>query len=223
GIYTPPSLRGSITVPGNIGGVNWGSAAYDPSRHLFIANVNNLLPYARLIPRSDFERERAATPGDTVPNRTSGEFARQAQTPFGLYRSFLFAPDPAAHLPCNQPPWGSIVALDVFSGKIAWSVPLGTFIAGKQTGTPNLGGPIATAGGLVFTSAAMDGKLRAFDSSTGKEVWSVALPAGGQATPMTYELDGKQYVVICAGGHGKLGTKLGDAVVAYMLPPRTTR
>ncbi|HXR96674.1 MAG TPA: pyrroloquinoline quinone-dependent dehydrogenase [Terriglobales bacterium] len=218
GIYTPPSLRGSITVPGNIGGVNWGSAAYDPTRHLFIADVNNLLPYARLIPRADFAQERAAAPGDNVPNRTSGEFAPQAQTPYGLYRTFLMAPDAAAHLPCNQPPWGSVVALDVFSGKIAWSVPLGTFIAGQHTGTPNLGGPIATAGGLVFTAAAMDGKFRAFDSATGKLAWEVALPAGGQATPMTYEINGRQFVVICAGGHGKLGTKLGDSAVAYTLP-----
>ena len=97
-------------------------------------------------------------------------------------------------------------------------VPLGSFIPGKSTGTINFGGPIATGGGLVFTSAAMDNFLRAFDSETGKELWSFELPAGGQATPMTYSLKGKQYLVICAGGHGKLGTKQGDFVMAFTLP-----
>lgn len=214
GIYAPPSLEGTLTAPSNIGGVNWGSAAYDPVRHFFIANVNNIVAYARLIPRADYTMQYRM--GQKMPNRISGEFAPQQQTPYALYRSFLMAPDP--HLPCNQPPWGSVVALDLFTGKIAWSVPLGTWIPGQHTGTANLGGPIATAGGLVFTSAAMDDKLRAFDSATGKEIWSADLPAGGQATPMTYVLGGKQYVVICAGGHGKLGTKLGDAVLAYALP-----
>lgn len=213
GIYTPPSLQGTLTAPGNIGGVNWGSAAYDPARHLFIANVNNLVAYAKLIPRADYTMKYRM--GQAVPNRISGEYAAQQQTPYAMYRTFLFATDP--HLPCNQPPWGSVVALDLFTGKIAWSVPLGTWIPGQHTGTANLGGPIATAGGLVFTAAAMDDKLRAFDSATGKEIWAADLPAGGQATPMTYMLNGKQYVVICAGGHGKLGTKLGDAVIAYAL------
>lgn len=213
GIYTPPSFQGSLTAPGNIGGVNWGSAAYDPARHLLIADVNNIVAFAKLIPRAAYTPQYRA---GQMPNRISGEFAPQRQTPYALYRSFLMAPDP--HLPCNQPPWGSVVALDLFTGKIAWSVPLGTLIPVQHTGTPNLGGPIATAGGLVFTSAAMDDKLRAFDSSTGKEIWSTDLPAGGQATPMTFMLGGKQYVVICAGGHGKLGTKLGDAVIAYALP-----
>ncbi|MGH9519361.1 MAG: PQQ-binding-like beta-propeller repeat protein, partial [Terriglobales bacterium] len=213
GIYTPPSLQGTLTSPGNIGGVNWGSAAYDPARHLFIADVNNIVAFAKLIPRADYTPQYRA---GQMPNRISGEFAPQHQTPYALYRSFLMAPDP--HLPCNRPPWGSVVALDLFTGKIAWSVPLGTWIPGQMTGTANLGGPIATAGGLVFTAAAMDDKLRAFDSATGKEIWSADLPAGGQATPMTFMLAGKQYVVICAGGHGKLGTKLGDAVIAYALP-----
>jgi quinoprotein glucose dehydrogenase len=110
--------------------------------------------------------------------------------------------------------------VDLPSGKKLWEVPLGTMVPGKQTGSPNLGGPIATAGGLVFTSAAMDAVFRAFDSETGKEVWSYQLPAGGQATPMTYSLGGTQYVVIAAGGHGKLGTKQGDYVIAITLDGR---
>jgi quinoprotein glucose dehydrogenase len=117
------------------------------------------------------------------------------------------------------PPWCTVAAVDyLFSGKKVWDVPLGSFISGMNTGTITLGGPIATGGGLVFTAAAMDNYLRAFDSETGNEVWKFELPAGGQATPMTYSLNGKQYLVICAGGHGKLGTKQGDYVLAFRLP-----
>ena len=211
GIYTPPSLQGSLAEPANLGGVNWGSAAYDPVRHLFIADVNNLVAIARLIPRDKFMPE--AMTGRQ--NRISGEFASQKQTPYGLFRTFWLA---RGKVPCNQPPWGTVTAIDLFTGKLAWQVPLGSPIPGHSTGSPNLGGPIVTAGGLVFTAAAMDDTLRAFDASTGKLVWSAPLPAGGQATPMTYELGGRQYIVIAAGGHGKLGTKLGDAVIAYALP-----
>jgi quinoprotein glucose dehydrogenase len=110
------------------------------------------------------------------------------------------------------------LALDVFSGKTVWDVPLGSYSAELQTGTVNFGGPIVTAGGVVFTAAAMDNYLRAFDTETGREIWKFALPASGQATPMTYSVHGKQYLVIAAGGHGKLGTKQGDYVVAFSLP-----
>jgi len=124
--------------------------------------------------------------------------------------------------PCNAPPWGALVAFDLTTGKLRWEAPLGEMKpgakSGTKTGTPNLGGPISTAGGLVFTAAAMDTFLRAFDAGTGAEVWKGELPASAQATPMTYEVNGKQYVVICAGGHGKLGTKMGDSVVAFALP-----
>jgi quinoprotein glucose dehydrogenase len=108
--------------------------------------------------------------------------------------------------------------VDLFTGKKVWDVSLGTMIPWQHTGSINLGGPMMTAGGLVFTSAAMDLYLRAFDSDTGKELWKYQLPAGGQATPMTYVFHGKQYVVIAAGGHGKLGTKQGDYVMAFALP-----
>lgn len=210
GLYTPPSLKGSVTQPGNVGGVNWGSAAYDPVRHFFIADVNTLIAYARLIPRADF-----STAWDNrEKNRMTGEFAPQRQTPYALYRNFLLA---NGKTPCNPFPWGSIVAMDLYQGKIAWSVPLGSLLPGESTGSPNLGGAIATAGGLVFAAATMDYELRAFDTATGKVVWEAPLPAGGQATPMTYMLNGKQYVVLCAGGHGKMGTRLGDSVLAYAL------
>ncbi len=211
GIFTPPSLKGTVVYPGNVGGVNWGSAAYDPQRHLMFANTNRLIAWIKLIPRGDYDSETKA-PQD---NRIYGEFGDQKGAPFGLYRTFLFSPGGA---PCNAPPWGTTVAVDLFTGKIMWDVPLGSMAPGQHTGSINLGGPMATAGGLVFTSATMDNVIRAFDSETGKDLWSYELPAGGQATPMTYTFKGKQYVVIAAGGHGKLGTKRGDSLVAFSLP-----
>src|ERR1700747_381769 len=211
GIFTPPSLKGSVVYPGNVGGVNWGSAAYDPQNHLMFANTNRLIAWNKLIPRADYD---AQTKTDQ-DNRIYGEFGEQKGAPFGLYRTFLFSP---GETPCNAPPWGTTVAVDLFTGKIIWNVPLGSFVPGQQTGTINLGGPMVTAGGLVFTSAAMDNSLRAFDSQTGRQLWQFALPAGGQATPMTYTFKDKQYVVIAAGGHGKLGTKQGDSVLAFDLP-----
>jgi quinoprotein glucose dehydrogenase len=191
--------------------VNWGSAAYDPQRHLMIANTNRLVAWVKLIPRATYDAET----NKDQDNRIYGEFGEQDPAPYGLYRTFLFSPHGT---PCNAPPWGTMSSVDLFSGKKSWETPLGSFSPGKNTGTINLGGPIVTAGGLVFTSAAMDNFLRAFDSETGKELWSFELPAGGQATPMTYTLNGKQYLVICAGGHGKLGTKQGDFVLAFTLP-----
>ncbi len=211
GIFTPPSLQGTIVYPGNVGGVNWGSAAYDPQHHVMFANTNRLIAWVKLIPRATYEAETKRQ----QDNRIYGEFGDQKGSAYGLYRTFLFSP---SKLPCNVPPWGTTEAVDLFSGKKIWGVPLGTMVAGKQTGSINLGGPIVTAGGLVFTAASMDLYLRAFDSESGKELWKYALPAGGQATPMTYSLNGRQYVVIAAGGHGKLGTKQGDYVLAFALP-----
>jgi quinoprotein glucose dehydrogenase len=211
GMFTPPSLQGTAVFPGNVGGVNWGSAAYDPLRHVMVANTNRLIASVKLIPRDKYDSET----GKDQDNRIFGEFGEQKGTPFGLYRSFLFSPSKA---PCNTPPWGTTEAVDLYTGKKLWDVPLGTMIPGQQTGSINLGGPMIAAGGLVFTSAAMDLFLRAFDIETGKELWKYALPAGGQATPMTYTANGKQYVVIAAGGHGKLGTKQDDYVLAFTLP-----
>ena len=211
GIFTPPSLKGSIAFPGNVGGVNWGSAAYDPERHIMVANTNRLIAWVKLIPREQFASET----NKQQDNRIYGEFGSQRGGPYGLYRTFVFSP---SGLPCNAPPWGTTRAIDLFTGKELWDAPLGTMVPNQQTGSINLGGPIITAGGLVFTSAAMDLYFRAFDIESGKELWKYALPAGGQATPMTYTLDGKQYVVIAAGGHGKLVTKQGDYVLAFALP-----
>lgn len=211
GIFTPPSLKGTVQAPGNVGGVNWGSAAYDQQRHLMIVNTNRLVAWVKLIPRAQYTAEVHKD----QDNRIYGEFGDQEPSPYGLYRTFLFSP---GGTPCNAPPWGTTEAVDLFTGKIVWDVPLGTMVPGKTTGSINLGGPVATGGGLVFTSATIDPHLHAFDSETGRQLWSYELPAAAQATPMTYVWKGKQYLVIAAGGHGKLNSKQGDYVIAFTLP-----
>lgn len=217
GLFTPPSERGTISFPGNIGGVDWGSAAWDPVRHLLIANTNRLAAIVKLVPRDELMAAYAHQ--KDTDTSWGGEIAIQHGTPYGMYREWFVAPD---HQPCNPPPWGAIVAFDPQTGTIRWQSPLGTMGDGWPAGSINLGGPAATAGGLVFTGGTVDAHLRAFDTDTGREVWSAELPASAQATPMIYEWRGRQYVVISAGGHGKLnsatGSKMGDSVVAFALP-----
>ena len=211
GVFTPPSLKGTLQAPGNAGGVNWGGAAYDSERHLMIVNTNRLVAWMKLIPRAEYGSEVKKD----QDNRIYGEFGDQDPAAYGMYRTFMFSPSGA---PCNAPPWGTTEAVDLFTGKIVWNVPLGTLLPGKNTGSINLGGPMATAGALIFTSATIDPHLHAFDLETGKELWNYELPAAAQATPMSYEWKGKQYLVIAAGGHGKLGSKQGDYVIAFTLP-----
>src|SRR3984957_10146860 len=211
GIFTPPSVQGTIVYPGNAGGVNWSSSAFDPQRHLLIMNTNHLAMRVQLIERDKLQDVY----DDRQKNRMTGELARQSGAPYGLYRESFLGPKGT---PCTPPPWGTTEAIDLFTGAKAWDVPLGSYVKDKHTGTVNFGGPIVTAGGVVVTAASMDNMMHAFDAESGKEIWSYELPAGGQATPMTYVVGGKQYVVIAAGGHGKLGTKQGDYVVAFALP-----
>jgi quinoprotein glucose dehydrogenase len=214
GIFTPPSVKGTIVFPGSVGGVNWGGATYDPQRHLLIMDTNRLAMFVRLIPREKFDDDIKA---GTTNDRLHGEWGRQAGAPYAMFRTPLLAPSETLSL-CTPPPWGTVAAVDLFSGKKAWDVPLGTFVPGRTTGTVTLGGPIVTAGGVVFSAGTMDTFIRGFDEESGQEIWKFELPASAQATPMTYSVGGKQYLVIAAGGHGKLGTKQGDYVVAFTLP-----
>ncbi len=217
GIFTPPSLQGSIITPGNVGGMNWSGASYDPVNNLLIANVNQLAALITLFPKTDNTTKSVNT---ALPR---AEVAPQDGTPYVMSREYLFTIENGEFLMQTKPPWGTLAAVDLGSGQLKWEVPLGImadptkYPGAEKWGSVNLGGAITTAGGLVFIASSMDNILRAFDITNGEILWQTVLPAGGQATPMTYEWNGKQYVVIAAGGHGKLGTKLGDYVVAFSL------
>ena len=216
GLYTPPSEEGTLVYPFTGGGANWGGAAYDPSRNLLVVNMSSLAHEIRLFPNAEDE----AAVG---PLSDAAEFAPMEGVPYAMTRTPILSP---LDLPCSPPPWGIIAAVDLASGEIVWRRTLGTTEdlapggLALALGTPNFGGPLVTAGGLVFVAAAMDDYLRALDVATGEELWKGRLPAGGQAGPMSYRWRGRQYVVIAAGGHGRAGTRLGDYVVAFALPPR---
>jgi quinoprotein glucose dehydrogenase len=215
GLYTPPSLKGTILYPFTGGGVNWGGLAFDPRRDVVYVNTTSALHLVTLIPAAKVRAARQAEP--------DAEISPMAGAPFGMRREVLLSP---LGLPCNPPPWGQLHAIDMRDGRQLWAVPLGTtedkapfsqYLL-PHAGAPNFGGPIVTASGLVFIGAALDNYLRAFEAASGRELWRGRLPAGGQATPMTYVWKHRQYVVIAAGGHAKSGTKRGDEVVAFALP-----
>lgn len=214
GIFTPPTLRGSVIFPGNIGGSNWSGVALDPVRHLAVIPSNRIVTVVDLIPRADL-RERA------MGGTRFDEFAPQAGTPYGMRRRHLIAPD---GVPCNAPPWGVLTAIDLESGATKWVRPFGRIArlaanpASANWGSPNLGGAMVTASGVVFAAGALDQRLHAFDIETGAELWSAELPAGVHGAPMTYVTDaGVQYVVVVAGGHRELRDKVGDYIVAFAL------
>jgi quinoprotein glucose dehydrogenase len=216
GLFTPPSLQGTLSVPGNVGGMNWSGYAYDAQHSLLVVNTDNVPSKMGVIPRDKY--------WDTVDRDTeNAEYTQQAGGPYGLFRTFLFAK--AHHLPCAPPPWGTLTAVDMVTGTIRWQVPLGSLAPGNPAvplGAPSLGGPIVTAGGLVFIAGAIiDRSLRAFDVETGKVIWKAELPTSGGATPMTYQTrkGGKQFLVIAAGGHrGVTEEPQNDSIVAFTLP-----
>jgi quinoprotein glucose dehydrogenase len=219
GTFTPPSLQGTLVFPGNLGMFEWGGIAVDTDRQIAVANPIALPFVSRLIPRGP-GNPMEPEPGAKGSGTEAG-IQPQYGVPYGVTLNPFLSP---LGLPCKQPAWGYISAIDLKTNEIVWKKRIGTVRDSSplplpfKMGMPMLGGPIVTAGGVVFIGATADNYLRAFDVNNGKELWQARLPAGGQATPMSYSIDGRQYVVIAAGGHGSFGTKLGDYVMAYALP-----
>ncbi|WP_404925282.1 PQQ-binding-like beta-propeller repeat protein [Mesorhizobium sp. ORM16] len=228
GEYTPPTVdKPFIEYPGYNGGSDWGSVAVDTDAGILVANYNDMPNYDQLIPRQKADQigfrsieqggasKRAKDMGDP---QMGSPYAIAVNAGWRLSTGLL----------CSEPPYGHIRAIELKTGKTLWDKPLGEAVENGpwripsmlplDIGTPNNGGPLVTAGGLIFIAAATDDKLRAIDIKTGKVVWQTDLPAGGQTTPMTYEVGGRQYVVIAPGGHHFMETKVGDDVIAYALP-----
>jgi quinoprotein glucose dehydrogenase len=279
GIYTPPSIPGTVLFPGSLGGVNWGSASFDPAGGILYANTNRYAFEIRLVahptPRQQqlsnlldnpsqlvaictsaailivllitmvlrrsfapgrptlaivvtmtlvgfvvlqYFAHRPPSPPRAIPRSVEHfghEFSPQSETPYAIDRVPLVTP---SGMPCAVAPWGTVSAVNLNTGKPVWQSPLGTLIPGQHTGTINLGGDVVTAAGLLFTGASEQPLLRAFDSTTGEELWTGDLPAPAQSTPMSYMIAGRQFVVVAAGGHGAFGTPISDALVAFALP-----
>jgi quinoprotein glucose dehydrogenase len=213
GRFTPPSLKGTLVMPFTGGGVNWGGLAVDGGKGMVYVNSSNLVHRITLFPAADYAEMKQRFPDKEV--------SPQRGAPYGMKRELLASP---LGLPCNPPPWGVLTALDLGSRKILWQVPLGTteelnpLGLARHIGAPTFGGPLATASGLIFIGAALDDYLRAFDAKTGSELWIGRLPSAGIATPTSYIWQGRQYVVIGAGGHGEAGAPAGDTLVAFALP-----
>jgi quinoprotein glucose dehydrogenase len=215
GLFTPPSLRGSVHFPGSAGGPNWGGVSIDPAAGVMYVNSMRIAGVVQLISRDEYE---SLDPADF---RYPDEVYPMEGTPYAVRRTPLFSP---LGSPCNPPPWGVLTAVDLASGRVLWESTLGTtrdqapFPLWLPFGAPNLGGSIVTAGGVVFIGATTDKFLRAFDAKTGEEIWRQRLPYTANATPMTYRLrpEGRQYLVVASGGHG--WSEPGDALIAFALP-----
>lgn len=216
GLYTPPSQQGSINMPASAGGANWGGGAIVPDSGTLIVSTLHMASIMRLVPRAQVD------PKEPQSVLTHLDFFQEG-TPYVAQLSFLTSPLGA---PCVAPPWGTLTAVDLVTGKIKWEKPLGSiekqipFVhLPWELGTPQAGGTLATKGGVAFIAASADDKFHAFDIETGEKLWQARLPAGGQSTPMTYAIGGKQYLVIMAGGHPYYQTTQGDYVLAYTLNP----
>jgi len=213
GPFAPPSLQGTVVFPNNMGASSWGSVAIDPVRGLLVANTSYTASIVRLFPRAEGERRRAA--GLPLYNPMAG-------TPYIADALQMLSP---LGLPCNAPPWGLLTAIDLVQRKVAWQQPFGTTAQraplgiAAPMGLPSSGGAVVTAGGLTFIGSADDGWLRAFETASGRLLWRARLPAVANATPMVATLpDGRQAIVVSAGGHTYLGTRRGDQVLAFALP-----
>ncbi len=216
GTYTPPSLQGTLHYPGNFGTFNWGAVAVDPDRDLMFGMPVYLAFTVKMVPRED-ELSRVVTEeGDPIFNENFG-------APYAVEIGPFYSP---LNLPCQRPPWGFVAAADLRTGEIVYRHVNGTVrdLSGPiplpfKMGVPGIGGPIVTAGGVAFLSGTLDYYVRGYNLATGEEIWRARLPAGGQATPSTYVgRDGRQYLVVVAGGHGSTGTTAGDSIIAYALP-----
>ncbi len=215
GMFTPPGLETTIIMPGLTGGVNWGSVSIDVDRNVAVANFLTVPWRGRLVPRAQQVQATAVSHWGT----------EMKGTPFSWEQSPWLS---LLQVPCSQPPWGGLAAIDLTSGRVLWNRPLGTgrdsgplgipSLLPLPMGVPNMGGTLTTRSGLIFVGGTLDRYFRAFDAVSGKELWKVRLPAGGQATPMTYMANGRQFVVLTAGGHSIFGTKFGDYTIAYALP-----
>ena len=220
GRFTPPSTQGSLVYPGNFGVFNWGGVAVDPRRQVAFTTPTYLAFVSRLVPRPDDTALMVQTDGP--PSGSLPALNENFGAPFAVQLAPFLSP---LGLPCQAPPWGYVAGADLSTGKIAWKHRNGTVRDLSplpfpfKMGVPNLGGPIVTAGGVAFLSGSMDDFVRAYDVSSGRQLWESRLPAGGQATPMTYTgADGRQYLLVVAGGHGSTHTRAGDSVIAYALP-----
>lgn len=214
GMYTPPSTQGSILFPSALGGGNWGGAAYDPASNLLVIKAENLATILRVIPKENSAVEDQQPPTNYLTRPLKG-------TPYRVEGEIFRSP---LGIPCTPAPWGTLTAIDLGSGEIRWQIPLGqirkagiTIPKSANWGSPNVGGPITTAGGLTFIGATMDNKLRALETATGKELWSAELPVPGMSVPMTYRVGNKQFLVIAAGGSATAETPLGDYLMAFSL------
>ncbi|WP_420140084.1 membrane-bound PQQ-dependent dehydrogenase, glucose/quinate/shikimate family [Sphingomonas sp.] len=230
GFFTPPEAdRHSIEYPGYNGGTDWGGVAVDPRRRVIFANYNDMPNYVRLVPRA-IANKKGWAPRDQARGNIGGAEGAgdpQANTPYAIDVNAGWRL-PMTGMLCKRPPYGGIRAIDIASGKTLWDRPFGTArtngpfgipsMLPLTIGTPNNGGAVVTAGGVVFIAAATDNLIRAIDLRNGKTIWSKVLPAGGQATPMVYAINGKEYLVIVAGGHHFMETPIGDSVIAYALP-----
>ncbi len=217
--YEPIMTTGTILYPQPGGGPNWGGGAYDPQRNLLITPVSQIPYYVKLIPKAEVDPEYAKRPEAGAPMQGPGYLGG---TPFGVKQGPLMSP---SFTPCTAPPWNMLVAVDMVSGDIRWKIPFGRldklmpFPIPLNLGGPSAGGPIVTASGLIFIGATSDDRVHAYDIETGEELWEMRAPTSAMATPMTYAVDGRQYVVFAAGGHSWYDAKgVDDYVLAYALP-----